>query len=525
MDKKNTTESFVEIRPQVTVLSVLRHLNYKPWYAIAEFIDNAIQSAINNDETLNKKNNGNYRCEITISIDTSYPGKITIIDNACGIAAKDFSRAFKTAESPEDNSGLSEFGMGMKSAACWFAKKWQVRSKAFGENIERTIKFDVDKIVKENIDHLSVSLREVNRDFHYTVVTLNDLHSIPQGRTLKKIKDHISSIYRVYIEEKKVRINFNGELLTYTTPKILKAPIFNSINIISEDKEVYLWRKEIKFSLNERIHVQGFVALRETGSTSHAGFSLFRRKRLIVGSSDETYKPEFIFKKGNSYQSQRLFGDLHIEGFDVSHTKDGFRWEQHEDDFLKKLKENIVDGKLNLLSQAENYRALPPRVKIEELANKATKNVAEHLKNDIEPVLQDAKKNMFVPDEIPDDIILNDFNISEKTVLIDDGDFNWNITLRTSTDPSCEDWVTMAKNDGENEFQLNTRSMIIELSLAHPFSLQFIGEANENIELFLRIASMCCISLVLTEDLTSQTPNYFLHNFNSLLRNAIVSHS
>ena len=25
-------------------LSVLRHLNYRPWFAIAEFVDNAIQS-------------------------------------------------------------------------------------------------------------------------------------------------------------------------------------------------------------------------------------------------------------------------------------------------------------------------------------------------------------------------------------------------------------------------------------------------------------------------------------------------
>jgi hypothetical protein len=36
----------VSIRPGVGILSVLRHLNYKPWFALAEFVDNAVQSYI-----------------------------------------------------------------------------------------------------------------------------------------------------------------------------------------------------------------------------------------------------------------------------------------------------------------------------------------------------------------------------------------------------------------------------------------------------------------------------------------------
>ncbi|MFZ6644054.1 hypothetical protein ACO0LL_30380, partial [Undibacterium sp. TC4M20W] len=49
----------------------------------------------------------------------------------------------------------------------------------------------------------------------------------------------------------------------------------------------------------------------------------------------------------------RIFGELHIEGFDVSHTKDGFRWEEYEDEFLDLLKDAIesvdVDNKDELL--------------------------------------------------------------------------------------------------------------------------------------------------------------------------------
>ena len=135
----------VEIRPEVTMLSVLRHLNYKPWFAIAEFIDNALQSYLANQDALVAAHGPNYRLKVNVRLDNVVPGQIVITDNAAGISTNDFPRAFRTAQVPVDRSGLSEFGMGMKSAACWFAQTWSVRTKALGEAVERTITFDIRK--------------------------------------------------------------------------------------------------------------------------------------------------------------------------------------------------------------------------------------------------------------------------------------------------------------------------------------------------------------------------------------------
>ena len=55
-----------------------------------------------------------------------------------------------------------------------------------------------------------------------------------------------------------------------------------------------------------------------------AGFALFRRDRLIQGSGDEGYRPELIFGKPNTFAYQRVFGEIHLDGFQVSHTKDGY---------------------------------------------------------------------------------------------------------------------------------------------------------------------------------------------------------
>ena len=63
--------------------------------------------------------------------------KILIEDNAAGINRQDCDRAFKAGAAPDEkDKGLSEFGMGMKTAALWFSKSFEVQSSALGEKLE-----------------------------------------------------------------------------------------------------------------------------------------------------------------------------------------------------------------------------------------------------------------------------------------------------------------------------------------------------------------------------------------------------
>src|SRR5438067_2175245 len=140
MAKRSSTES-VSIRPGVRVLSVLRHLNYKPWYALAEFVDNALQSFLANRARLG---GDGARLRVAITLDPNLPARLVIRDNAAGIEQAVYPRAFRPAEVPADRSGLSEFGMGMKSAACWFAGQWRVRTSALDELVEKTVVFDIE---------------------------------------------------------------------------------------------------------------------------------------------------------------------------------------------------------------------------------------------------------------------------------------------------------------------------------------------------------------------------------------------
>jgi hypothetical protein len=340
----------IGIRPDVGVLSVLRYLNYKPWYALAEYVDNSIDSYLKNKDALFKADGPRYKLKIEITIDSS-SSIIRVVDNAAGISSADLGRALRMAEAPPDKTKLSEFGMGMKAASCWFAPVWAVQTKALGEPVARSVKFDVASIVKNRTQELQVKVLEKPVETHYTIVQLAQVFQSQNKTTIAKIKAHLASIYREYIRSGEVLILLNGEMLEHEHPAVLSAPLH------SDDKGTpILWRHEVDFQLAEGRSVRGFAAIRETGSTSKAGFALFRRGRVIEGSTEEGYRPEQIFGRGNSFRSQRLFGELHLDGFGVSHTKDGFQWDGYEEEFLTLLQKALSDPKMPILAQAEKYR-------------------------------------------------------------------------------------------------------------------------------------------------------------------------
>jgi hypothetical protein len=510
--------SGIGIRPEVTMLSVLRHLNYKPWFAMAEFIDNAIQSSIANAAALMDEHE-DYVLEVKIEIK---PTRILITDNAAGISKDDFPRAFRTAQQPANNSGLSEFGMGMKSAACWFAQKWSVRTSALGESIERTVNFDIKKITEERIETLVPQETTASKNSHYTVITLRNLHHAPQGRTIGKIKEHLASIYRVFLTDGRLKIQFGDTNLSYAGAKILVAKPATSSKL-TDPQVPTVWKKDISLDFGKGHRVRGFAALRETGSTNYAGFALFRRDRLIEGSHDETYRPIQIFKHTNSFIYQRLFGELHIEGFEVSHTKDGFRWEEYEEIFLEHLKEELEKPPLNLIYQAENYRALPSKVSIHKQAIAATEKVATYVEEEVAPHLVEARSNPTAPSPLAADLPIGILQTSERSLEVDDGDYIWAITLRTSLDPQSEDWLSLAQLDSEDGDLSKVRRLVIDVSLGHPYSVKFLGANYENLEMLLRFGVGISISLLLAQDLTGYPPEGFLSNFNPILRGAMLN--
>lgn len=477
----------INIRPGVSILSVLRHLNYRPWFAMAEFVDNALQSFLERRDELNRIEGADFRLRVAIEFDTTDTGRIIVRDNAAGIHQADYFRAFRPAEVPADRSGLSEFGMGMKSAACWFASNWVVRTTALGEPIERTVSFDIAHIVQDRIEELAIATRRVPEEAHYTEITLEGLHKPPQGRTVGKIKEHLASIYRVFLRDGVLELLFDKVPLQYQEPSILTAPHYKSPN-----EPPRVWRREINFDFGLGLRAFGFAALRETASVSGAGFALFRRNRLIQGSAEDGYRPEYIFGKSNSYRFQRLFGELHLEGFQVSHTKDGFQWDGNEETFLEFLKEHLDDADLPLLQQAEGHRVRAPRSTLQQAATVAVQRTAAVVQAAGAQALQVADSNTKVEPPALEPELRQARSLAREVVReVEWRGRKWQITIDLADDPAIGDWLTLSSDQDAANGRIGIR-----LAIAHPFMDRFVGAAEEALEPLLRVGIAIALSEV-----------------------------
>lgn len=518
MEAHRTIET-VNIRPGVAILSVLRHLNYRPWFAMAEFVDNSLQSFIDYKKELQIADGDGYGLRVDIEFDPIDHGRITIRDNAAGIHEADYARAFRPAALPTNQNGLCEFGMGMKSAACWFAADWTVRTSALGEPTERTVVFDIDSIVQDSLEELSVRTGSASSDSHYTEIVLSHLHKPPYGRTLGKIKEHLASIYRVFIRDGLLTLRFDGVPLAYEEPKVLRATYFRDASGPPIE-----WRKDIDFDLGLGLRVHGFAGLRDTASTTHAGFALFRRHRLIQGSADEGYRPETIFGKPNSYAYQRLFGELDLEGFEVSHTKDGFQWDENEETFLDLLKEHLNDSSMPLLAQAEGYRVRQKSGDWKKAAELASLRTAEVIETEVPRILEKQVKEMpqFTP---PPTTLPSVIHTSRRVIDADFAGMHWQIILELTEDPAVGDWVGAFDACGQMPEPYTTsdevRRIGVRLALAHPFMQRFCSTDAQQLEPLLRLAAAIVLAETSAREGGAKSAGTVRHNINELLRDAL----
>jgi hypothetical protein len=513
-----TTIDSINIRPGVSVLSVLSHLNYRPWFALAEFVDNAIQSFLDRKIQLRSVEGENCKLRVSIEISSEDGGRITIRDNAAGIASADFPRAFRPAQLPPNRTGLCEFGMGMKSAACWFAPNWSVRTSALGESVERVVSFDIEHIVRDSLDELVVSNSACDPNSHFTEIILEGLHHTPMGRTVGKVRSHLQDIYRIFIRDGILELRLNGDNLMYEPPEILVAPHFRTPN-----GDPITWRQEFDFDFGDGLRAFGFAAIRKKASTSQAGFALFRRNRLIQGSGDEGYRPEMIFGKPNTFAFQRVFGEIHLEGFQVSHTKDGFQWDENEQPFLEFLREELTKQTMPLLQQAREYRVERSTREFRQGAQRATQRTSETLREHLPPAMDQMRDD---PDASALDADLPEVETASHRVIdVELHGQPWRIILELSTDPAVGDWLEISdgviQEHTDDDEEASRRVIGLRLSLVHPFMQRFCGTDCEDIEPLLRVAAALGLAEIAARDAGVRQAGTIRRNVNELLRNAL----
>ena len=347
----------IDFRPVVGTMRKWRYFPYQQPYALAEFVDNSIQSFLHNEEQIKQVDGDNTKIEITIRYDSSNE-ILTIEDNAAGINEADYARAFSTGEDPPDTDELAEFGMGMKVAACWYSGDWEVETTTIGEPEKRIFRCDMNKLS----DDMPVdTIDGIDPNEHGTKITLRNLYRKPYGRGYGTIRSYLRDIYSWFLKNHQMKLSCLGHLLSFTEVPvdILHGP--SRDNLKAPQEQWITWMKDIGFISEDGIQAKGFATIAKTGRSLGFGFSLFRRGRLIK----DRYMPESIFRKPSHQIYQRLFGELHLEGVRATFSKNDFDWDESDEErFLKQLEIELDKGPKRLLHQAsadyQDIRIDPP---------------------------------------------------------------------------------------------------------------------------------------------------------------------
>ncbi len=105
----------------------------------------------------------------------------------------------------------------------------------------------------------------------------------------------------------------------------LKWEDYDKKLLVAKDGTKY--RKEFEFDVDSK-HVYGWIGILARGSRAEAGFSILHANRVVRGWP-ESWRPESLYGQiqgSNDLVNQRLVGEIHLDDFEVSHTKDDILW-------------------------------------------------------------------------------------------------------------------------------------------------------------------------------------------------------
>jgi len=375
----NEVEFPIDITPDVSALKIFRNLSFTPWYAIGEFVDNSITSALKNIKDLTALNGADYELRIDIEFPRNKDSLI-IKDNAAGISRADLiERALKTGVPAIDTSiGLGKHGVGMKAAGLWWGEKIIIETYPINEKNGWLIDLDISE--QDNKKKIVVAKPIAHRGYPGTTVTIEKLwQKTPQSRTITAIRSYLPSIYRAYIGstkedgELKCLIYYQNKQLTFEYPNLLSEPLWPTKNGPEFGAPARLWRKDINIQLSSGKSISGWVGILEKLNRDMSGFFLKYRNKGISGvvpmqNSDQedskdakdtvskgAYKPRKIFKQSGSYADQSFIGEFDASEFGKTITTDEPKWSAEEkDEFETKLLDLLVAD--DYLKMANNYR-------------------------------------------------------------------------------------------------------------------------------------------------------------------------
>lgn len=524
----------VSIRPEVGMYSLFPHMNYKPWFALGEMVDNSIGSYVSNREHLRALHGNTFKLKIDITFSqSSSDARILVEDNAAGISEADVARAFTPAAPPVDKSGISQFGIGMKSSCTWYSHFYTITSSALGENITRTVTFDIEGIIEKKVEQLEVVETPKDVNLHGTRIVLSKLHQgIPTGMTLSKIQSYIASIYREFIKSGEVVITVGNRELTHISPELLDSKYWAAGNsetgvpyeVVDSPKRV--WQIPIDITLDESWksdvapnrpqsppRIRGWMGILKDGSTKKSGAALIWKNKVVVGAGslaqgdEDSYRPISVFGATTTFTFQRLIGELDVSELQVTSFKDNIDWRTGQEEELQtKLRGALDHGDFPLRKMAANYRSTSKstssQTTVKKTLESTTKDLVDLFKNQetVEILRGQAK-------EITSSAPLNEEDMLEERITLPiEG--NPSLTFRVVIEPGDDYLFRLTRSENSYLFSINR---------AHIFMMSYANLPGADLEPIFRLGIALGFAEILGRDALLDHPEFIRLKMNQIL--------
>ncbi|CDX17004.1 hypothetical protein MPLA_1160006 [Mesorhizobium sp. ORS 3359] len=128
---------------------------------------------------------------------------------------------------------------------------------------------------------------------------------------------------------------------------------------LMKDRSGHIYKLPFEFEVDGK-KASGWAGVLATGGRSFAGFSIIHSGRVVKGYPD-SWRPERIFGGGggrNDLINQRLVGEIHLDDFDVSHTKDDILWYNDEEERVEEKLEEKIKSYIEAARNTRKNRAL-----------------------------------------------------------------------------------------------------------------------------------------------------------------------
>jgi len=455
----------IDVTPNVNFLTTLRNSGYNNYTAIADIIDNSLDTDVDskNVKVHIKRTRDDYEF-------------IKICDDGCGMSIETLNEAFKLGALMGKNKefDLGSYGTGLKAAALSLGRKFVVKTKSVDDDFYIAT-YDLDVMIMTNTFEIPVVIgtweeynefkRETGSEIG-TVVIVSKLDRITNANiTVFKdiLKSKLGLFYKYFIDELNINLFVNNEFVKSVDP-MLRNETYSTC-LTSNEKFEYNG-SDFKFSVYNIEFVSQSLSNEVNRSSAYSGLYIYRNNRLVGSSLDLG----IVGKVGDGH-----LNGLRIELF-CSGDSDNLFGSTFNKIIHEKDKNEIDQGFRDVCK--DYLRGYIKTVKNNEDSKTSNEKISDDVKGEMAEILKSINKNPFIgikkergKNEHPD-------IIPEKKEPVEDKVKNKFATRKREDKFADYRFTKLGENGLIFRCVKEHGLFIIEINQEHPFWMKFLNNAS-----------------------------------------------